>query len=365
MNPSLGNLQGAGFEKGDLSPRPFRESLSRYAKSVGLSYTSPSDELGFDPNASFVGTTFTYDTGFSDLLGDVGYGPLGPNWNSDGTTSSNTYIPGYFEGQKPVLGHPALMTVDQFRRRYLPGLDTIIAQYGDLSQQFDYFMATAISAMEAKLGLFLYPRVVITDPIQRGFRPGIDYDLAIRELDFNATDFYNWGWMTLPYGPIMETNQLQLTYPTGAEILKFPGSWVKTQPLSRQVRLVPPQGALSELVIGPGGFLVMLIGGMMTNVPALIFADFVVGMWPFPQQIIHAIAMQTAIYFFEVFSDIVSQGMREYQVDVGSIRTMKRFSDKGSELAFAPRINRYEKQVNQTLFDFQNAYFNSSDLFVT
>ena len=79
--------------------------------------------------------------------------------------------------------------------------------------------------------------------------------------------FYNWGWMTLQYGPVMQINQIQLTYPTGAEILKFPNSWIKPQPLSRQLRLVPPQGALSELVIGPGGFLVLLIGGRNGHLP--------------------------------------------------------------------------------------------------
>lgn len=107
---------------------------------------------------------------------------------------------------------------------------------------------------------------------------------------------------------------------------------------------------------------------MMTDVPALIFADYITGIWPFPQQLIHAIGMQTAIYFLEVFSDMVSQGMREYSVDIGSIRTMKRFSDpdshRGAGLAFGPRISQYERNINQILLDFQNAYFNANDMFV-
>lgn len=88
-------------------------------------------------------------------------------------------------------------------------------------------------------------------------------------------------------------------------------------------------------------------------------------MWPFPQQLIHAVGMQTAIYFLEIFSDMASQGMREFVVEVGGIRTMKRFSDpdsrRGASLAFAPRINQYEKQINQLIYDFQNAYFRSLD----
>ena len=105
----------------------------------------------------------------------------------------------------------------------------------------------------------------------------------------------------------------------------------------------------------------------MMDMPALLFTDYVSGIWPFPQQIIHALGMQTAINFLEIFSDMASQGMREFTTEVGGVRQMKRFSDPdsrmGSSLAFGPRIKQYEKNINQTLFDWQNAYFRSSDMF--
>ena len=111
----------------------------------------------------------------------------------------------------------------------------------------------------------------------------------------------------------------------------------------------------------------MLIGGQLMDMPALIYADFVAGMWPMPQQIIHAIGMQVAIYFLEIFSDMVSQGMREYSADAGGARVMKRFSDpdskQGATMAFHPRIKQYERAITQILFDFQQAYFSSSDIF--
>ncbi len=76
--------------------------------------------------------------------------------------------------------------------------------------------------------------------------------------------------------------------------------------------------------------------------------------------------MQTAVYFLEIFSDMASQGMREYVAEVGGIRTMKRFSDpdsrRGASLAFAPRINQYERQIDRIILDFQNSYFASLDL---
>ncbi|MCL6444823.1 MAG: hypothetical protein K6T83_15440, partial [Alicyclobacillus sp.] len=340
-------------------PEAFKASMGAFLQSYPV--------FQWDPTSNFQGVTYDYDTD-ENLWGDVGFGPNGANWDLGGLNTTNVFMPGYFSGQKPVLGHPPIMSADFFQRTYLRGLEKFIAEYGDIESQFQYFLDTAVAAIEAKLGLFIYPRVLITDAIERGFRPGIDFDIEIKEKDFIAEDFFNWGWMTLQYGPIMNILQLQMVYPTGAEILKFPNSWVKPLPLSRQIRLVPPQGALSQVVIGPGGFMVMLIGGMVMDMPALIFADYVAGMWPIPQQLVHAIGMQTAIYFLEVFSDMLAQGMREYVAESAGIRVMKRFAEpdsrQGSTLAFHPRIKQYEKQINQIIFDFQQAYFAQNEIYV-
>ncbi len=38
--------------------------------------------------------------------------------------------------------------------------------------------------------------------------------------------FFNWGWNTLQYGPIMQINNFNMVYPTGQQILNIPMSWV-------------------------------------------------------------------------------------------------------------------------------------------
>lgn len=261
----------------NLSLSVVQSSLTQTAQQYGLTY---------DPNQTFTGAKFGYDTtaapptdpnqpyaisDYSDLWGDVGYGPLGPQFDQAGISTQNVYVPGYFSSQKPVLGHPPVMTLDFFKRTYMRGLERFTSQMADMDAQFSYFLDTAVGAMEAKMGMFLYPRTIACDATERGFRPGVDFDIEEREIDFIASDWFNWGWMSLRYGPVMQITNMNLVYPTGAEILKIPMSWVKPQMLSRQLRLVPPQGALSQVVVGPGGFLTMLIGGMMMDMPALIF----------------------------------------------------------------------------------------------
>ncbi len=267
-----------------------------------------------------------------------------------------------------VLGVPNPSPRPQKKKQWIDGRDvhtliTDIKVEGDVSEEVYNF--TVDHPDHSYTGNHIATHNC--DAVERGFRPGIDFDLEVREQDFVASDFFNWGWSELQYGPIMSITNYNMVYPTGQQILNIPMSWLKPQPLSRQIRIVPPQGALSQVVIGPGGFLVTLLGGQMMDMPALLFPDYIAGIWPLSQQIIHAIAMQTAVHFLEIFSDMASQGMREYSVNAGGVSIMKRFSDpdsrRGAGLAFSPRINQYEKNISQILYDFQNAYFRTSDLF--
>ena len=227
------NLQANEF----LQPDRFRELLAAWSKQNGLTW---------DPQATAPATTFDYDND-ANLWGNIGYGPLGANFDIAGIQTQNVYVPGYFGSQKPVLGHPPVFTSDFFRGVYLNGFQQMIAQMPDFDRTFQYFLDVSVGQLEAKLGLVLYPRVIITDATERGFRPGIDFDWEVREQDFVAEDFFNWGWNELQHGPVMQIQNMNFVYPTGQEIMNIPMSWVKPQPLSRQIRLVPPQGALSRL----------------------------------------------------------------------------------------------------------------------
>lgn len=355
-----GGIKRVGKEA--LTPQAHRERLM----ASGLANTYPI-ELSYDPNATAPVSTFTYDA--PNLWGSLPSGVNGQNWDIMGSDQQNVFVPGYFgAAQRPILGQPPIMEASFFKRQYLTGLDKQLIPITNFDEMFRYYLDVAVAEIETRLGFFLYPRVLITDALQRGFRPGVDFDLEIREQDFDAADFYNWGWLTLQYGPVMQITNLNMVYPTGEQILSFPMSWVKPMMLSRQIRLVPPQGALSQIVIGPGGALVTLIGGLMQNFPALFFTDYVAGMWPFPRNIVHAIAAQTTIHFLEVLSDAISKGMREYTAVTGGMTVSKRFSDpdtrKGAGQAFEPRIRQYEAQIDKIILDYQQAYFSASDLSV-
>lgn len=178
----------------NISLEATQQAILQMAQQYGFTY---------DPQQTFTGSKFGYDTtssppidanqpyaisDYSNLWGDVGYGPLGQNFDIAGVNTQNVYVPGYYSGQKPVLGHPPVMTLDFFKRTYMRGLERFTSQMADMEQQFTYFLDTAVGAMEAKMGLFLYPRTIICDGVERGFRPGVDFDIEEREIDFIAED---------------------------------------------------------------------------------------------------------------------------------------------------------------------------------
>lgn len=161
-----------------------------------------------------------------ELWGSIGEGPNGYNWNINGSPLVNPYVPGWFADQPPVLQFPPAFTESQFRARHLFGFESLIAQWPNWLEVFQSFYGQALDAVEADFGGYIYPRLILTDGLERGFTPGVDFDLEEREYDFNASSFYRWGWMNLRYGPLMAILNMNMVYPTGQLILQFPPAWI-------------------------------------------------------------------------------------------------------------------------------------------
>jgi hypothetical protein len=331
-------IQGAYFDFGETpSPIPNQKSQVQLPPNSGPTQ--------FMQGGSYPGGIDQISSSAGSLWGNLGVGPLGFDWNINGLSTSNVYVPGYFSKQPPVFGIPEIIPPTQFWRDFMPGLDPFVQTFPTFEDTYRRYRDAAIANLEAKLGVFIVPRVILTDGVERGYRPGVDFDLEEREYDFNAQEFYSWGWTQLRYTPVMSIIQMTMVYPTGQVILALPPSWIKPQMLSGQIRLVPPQGALSQIVLGPGGYLVMLIGGMFTDMPALIFIDYIAGMYPIPANIELAIGMQTAIDIFPVISNMVSQGREEIQSRVEDVEEMERFQSK--MLAFGPAITQWRNRVEE------------------
>lgn len=295
-----------------------------------------------------------------NIWGNIGEGPEGYQWNVNGSVTSNAYIPGYFgDEQPPVLQFPPLFTQREFESRHLFGFQSLLSQWSEWSNVYHTFYHQAVDAIEQAFGGFIYPRLILTDGIERGFRPGIDFDLEEREYDFNAQQFYHWGWMRLRYGPVMSILNLNMVYPTGQMILDFPPAWIKPQMLSGEIRLVPPQGAISQVVLGPGGYLVMLVGGTMTDMPALLFCDYIAGMWPIPQGLKRAIELRLALMVFPVLSDAIAKGRSDVVTTVDQVQYRRLFTTRSDVQGLSGRMNQYQAEMVTLVRQARSRYLGS------
>ena len=284
-----------------------------------------------------------------ELWGNLGEGPNGYNWNINGSPLYNPYVPGYFAEQPPVLNFPPPFTEAEFRARHLLGFGSVLSDWGEWPQVYQAYYGQALDAIEGEFGGFIYPRLILTDGMERGFTPGVNFDLEEREYDFNSSEFYHWGWMRLRYTPVMAILNLNMVYPTGQLIFQFPPAWIKPQMLSGEIRLVPPQGAISQVVLGPGGYMVMLVGGTLTDMPALLFCDYIAGMWPVPGLLKRALELRLAMMVLPVLSDAIAKGRADVVTNVDQVQYRQLFTTRSDVQGLSGRINRYQVEYNQLL----------------
>lgn len=150
-------IQGAYFNFGE-TPGTIPNQKSRVQLPPGSQPTqftmSSSSPTGIDTISSSSGA----------LWGNLGEGPLGYNWNINGLQTSNVYVPGYFGGQPPVIGIPEIIPPQQFQRDFLAGLDVFWQTFPTFEETYRRYRDAAIGNIEAKLGSFIVPRLILCQP---------------------------------------------------------------------------------------------------------------------------------------------------------------------------------------------------------
>jgi len=104
-------------------------------------------------------------------------------------------------------------------------------------------------------------------------------------------------------------------------------------------------------MLGPGGmYLPLLANGLLRDMPALIWIDYVAGMHPIPYDLAEAIGKNAAIKLLHVLSDAIEPGIVTSSLSVDGLsesQTLAR-SVGGQEL-FGARIAVYQKELKEYL----------------
>ncbi len=104
-------------------------------------------------------------------------------------------------------------------------------------------------------------------------------------------------------------------------------------------------------MLGPGGmYLPLLANGLLRDMPALIWIDYVAGMNPVPYDLIEAIGKNAAIKILHVLSDAIQPGIVSTNlVADGLTETMTLARSIGGLELFGARIAVYQKELTEFL----------------
>lgn len=100
-------------------------------------------------------------------------------------------------------------------------------------------------------------------------------------------------------------------------------------------------------MLGPGGmYLPLLANGLLRDMPALIWVDYVAGMNPIPYDLVEAIGKNAAIKILHVLSDAIDPGVVSGSINAdGLTETFTLARSIGGQELFGARISVYEREV--------------------
>lgn len=132
-----------------------------------------------------------------------------------------------------------LITVKQLRERYLFGIDTTDPNGNPLPDDaWQSYIDTAISMLETDLDISIVPRSHEGD--------------CAEKKDYNANDYWQWGYFQLNNVPVIEVKKVKAVYPNSS-ILDYPKEWYKLQKHDGILRLIPSGGSIANFQVDAGG----------------------------------------------------------------------------------------------------------------
>ena len=122
--------------------------------------------------------------------------------------------PGTPSETKRFIPNTNIPSIEEIRNRWCFGLP-LSKEDGEVMTDEDIkgILDAAIGEAEQRLGVFMKPTVVATNPHERGLVEGVDYDVEDHPYDYDAGQYRQYGFLPLRNKPI-PVSYTHLTLPT-------------------------------------------------------------------------------------------------------------------------------------------------------
>ena len=188
-----------------------------------------------------------------------------------------------------------LITVEKLKETYLFGKTYFTNEVGEKisDETIQEFINYAVSLVEHDLDIAVMPRT------------------KVEFKDYNANDYMEWGYFTLNNYPVLEIESFRVVYMKNAlefeQVLEIPAEWIRLDPESGIIRLIPSSRFPGRLAIGSGGAFFPELFNRSSMVPHMWEITYKHGFEPgcVPKLVNSVIGMLAAVSTLNVLGDLI------------------------------------------------------------
>lgn len=229
-----------------------------------------------------------------------------------------------------------LITVAELKQRYLFGLDLSNdqgIQYPDSA--YEHYILSAVSWLEHQLDIFILPTTIIGE-----------------KHDYYRNDAVMFNFIQLEHYPVISVEELNVRYPSGQSVIRYPQEWLSIDKTHGLLRVVPTAGTMSEVMLAQGGSFLPTIYGGAGYLPDLFHVDYTAGFEDgrIPRLIIDIIGKVASLGPFNIFGDLIAgAGIATFSVSVDGLSQNIGTTASATNAGFGSRIIQYLKEVKDAL----------------
>lgn len=246
-----------------------------------------------------------------------------------------------------------LPTIHEMRQRWCFGLPLTDGANIPISDEAIMgYLESSIREVERRVGIFLKPTIMTCLGNERGLVEGEDFDREEPPYDYDAKQWFSYGFTQLRQRPILEVHEYSLVLPNGQVVFDFmtKPEWLKTNSKSGQLRIVPYAGDPSIYNIA-GSTLSgypFLTGLIQAKIPQMIYVSYVAGYAPgkIPADISQIVAKIAAVDLLGVAGDAVLAGVSSLSTSIDGLSESLSTTASATSATYGAHIAQLKKEID-------------------
>lgn len=229
-----------------------------------------------------------------------------------------------------------LITVQQLKDTYLFGKLNFPDHEGKVlsDEAIQTFINAAVSMIEMDLDLAIMPRN------------------CIEYKDYFMNDYYEWGYMQLNQSPVIGDPAISIVYTKNATefetVMSIPPEWIRLDPMSGIIRLIPNNKFPGRLAVGGGGAFFPELFNMHSMVPHMWQVQYQHGFKPgcIPAALNAAIGLIASIYVLNILGDlIIGAGIAGSSLSLDNLSQSIQTTASAENHGFSALVKDYARQL--------------------